>query len=48
MTNQEERWKVNKGETHGENWINKVWIVLQVEEKGKDLTNLTKQKTPKT
>lgn len=47
MTNQEERWKDNRGGTHGESWINRVWIVLQLEEKGKDLTNLTK-KNPKT
>lgn len=36
-----------RGETHGENWINRVRIVLHVEQKGKDLTNLTKQKNPK-
>lgn len=45
MTNQEERWKANRGGTHGESWINRVWIVLQLEEKGKDLTNLTKKTT---
>lgn len=28
-------------------WINRVWLVFQIEEKGKDLTNLTK-KNPQT
>lgn len=44
----------NKERKSCENWINRkalqhsqVWIVLQVEEKGKNLRNLTKQKPKK-